>query len=58
MSKNIISAVFYNPRRAVAAVQAWYDEIQDYDWSTGTSANGRPIGHFTQVGYVRIFDEF
>ena len=31
------------------ATHAWYNEIKNYDFSTGTSPNGETIGHFTQV---------
>jgi len=32
------------------AVQAWYDEIKDYSYSTTKATTpGKPIGHFTQV---------
>ena len=31
------------------AANNWYDEIEDYQFSDGTSANGKTIGHFTQV---------
>ena len=34
---------------AVDAVQAWYDEINDYSYDTCDTTNGKPIGHFTQV---------
>lgn len=29
--------------------QAWYNEIKDYDFKTGKSANGGVVGHFTQL---------
>jgi pathogenesis-related protein 1 len=32
-----------------AAVDAWYDEVSNYNYNTGTSINGNEIGHFTQV---------
>ena len=35
--------------QAVAAVQNWYDEIENYSFSRGKSRNGKTIGHFTQV---------
>jgi len=31
------------------ATYQWYIEIDDYDFSTGDSKNGKKIGHFTQV---------
>ena len=31
------------------AVTSWYDEIKDYDFEKGKSANGGVVGHFTQV---------
>ena len=34
--------------RAVDAVQSWYNEIENYDFTTGESTGGA-IGHFTQV---------
>ena len=37
--------------QAVVAVNRWYNEIENYDFATGTSANGGVIGHFTQVTY-------
>ena len=36
------------PSQAADAAQAWYDEINNYDWGTGESKGG-VIGHFTQV---------
>ncbi|XP_039264931.2 uncharacterized protein LOC120340676 [Styela clava] len=27
----------------------WYDEVDDYSFSMNKSANGRPVGHFTQI---------
>ena len=30
-------------------VQRWYDEISSYDYATGQSRDGQPIGHFTQI---------
>jgi hypothetical protein len=32
-----------------AVVDAWYEEVSDYDYSRGTSSNGGVTGHFTQV---------
>jgi len=32
-----------------SAVKSWYDEIQYYNYATGDTVNGSPIGHFTQV---------
>ena len=32
-----------------AAVDSWYDEIKDYDFSKGDSKNGGVVGHFTQL---------
>ena len=32
-----------------SATQLWYDEIANYDFSTGASSNGEVIGHFTQL---------
>lgn len=32
-----------------SATQRWYDEIDDYDFSTHQSGTGKPTGHFTQV---------
>ena len=37
--------------KAVAAVQSWYNEIDDYNFNKGVSKNGKKIGHFTQVIY-------
>jgi uncharacterized protein YkwD len=31
------------------AVTSWYNEIKDYDFKKGKSANGGVVGHFTQV---------
>ena len=31
------------------AVDSWYDEIKDYDFSKGCSKNGGVVGHFTQL---------
>ena len=30
-------------------VDAWYDEIKDYDFQTHKSKNGNQVGHFTQL---------
>ena len=30
-------------------VQRWYDEISSYDYASGRSRDGQPIGHFTQI---------
>ena len=30
-------------------VDAWYNEIKDYDFNTHTSKNGKKVGHFTQL---------
>ena len=38
--------------QAVAAVDSWYSEINNYDWATGTSTGGA-IGHFTQVRTIK-----
>jgi len=32
-----------------AAVKAWHDEENDYDWSTGEGLGGMKVNHFTQV---------
>ncbi|XP_028391914.1 uncharacterized protein LOC114516587 [Dendronephthya gigantea] len=29
----------------------WYKEVCDYDFNTGKSANGKAVGHFTQVAW-------
>lgn len=34
---------------ANAAVDAWYEEIEDYDFGNGKSKNGNKVGHLTQV---------
>lgn len=34
---------------AAHSTQRWYDEIKDFNWDTGKSKNGKPVGHFTQV---------
>ena len=31
------------------AVDGWYDEIKDYDFSKGCSKNDEAVGHFTQL---------
>ena len=31
------------------AVDRWYNEVEDYDFSTHQSKNGKAVGHFTQV---------
>jgi len=31
------------------ATESWYGEESNYDYQTGTSKNGKTIGHFTQV---------
>lgn len=36
-------------RSAVDMVDRWYAENTDYDYVAGRSANGAPIGHFTQM---------
>ena len=32
-----------------AAIQAWHDEIYDYDYESNTCESGRVCGHYTQV---------
>ena len=32
-----------------AAVKAWHDEEKDFDWSKGSSVNGKKVAHFAQV---------
>ena len=39
--------------QAVAAVQSWYDEIQDYDWSAGSSRNGKDAVFL--IGYKLLY---
>lgn len=34
------------------AIQAWYDEVKDYDYSTGTFSMS--TGHFTQIGRAHV----
>ena len=29
--------------------RSWYNEINDYDFNTGRSKNGKAVGHFTQL---------
>ncbi|KAI8075509.1 CAP domain-containing protein [Thamnidium elegans] len=31
------------------AIDAWYNEVSNYDYNTGSSSNGGEILHFTQV---------
>ena len=38
--------------QAVDAVNRWYGEIENYNFATGTSSNGKVIGHFTQVALI------
>ena len=33
----------------VSLVQAWYDEVNDYTYSTMECAPGKACGHYTQV---------
>ncbi|XP_066936330.1 uncharacterized protein [Clytia hemisphaerica] len=35
--------------RCTRALDLWYDEIKDYNFSTGTGTPGKMIGHFTQM---------
>ncbi|MEM6405322.1 MAG: CAP family protein [Pseudomonadota bacterium] len=44
-----IPAPFTMVNLAYAAVHAWYEELENYDYQTGSSTNGQVIGHFTQV---------
>ena len=32
-----------------AAIQAWHDEIYDYDYESNSCESGRVCGHYTQV---------
>ena len=34
--------------------QSWYDEIENYDFETGTCKNDGMIGHFTQVVWKEV----
>ncbi|XP_032834070.2 glioma pathogenesis-related protein 1 [Petromyzon marinus] len=40
---------FLSSFNATAAVQAWYEEVHDYDFPTFTCQPGRVCGHYTQV---------
>lgn len=48
MGENLfwISTKEYSPPLATVS---WYEEIEDYDFNTGQSKNGKAVGHFTQV---------
>ena len=37
----------------LGAVNSWYSEVADYDFTTGNSKNGKDIGHFTAM----VWDE-
>ena len=41
--------VYYCEYQEGQASLSWYGEMYDYDFQTGSSANGRMIGHFTQL---------
>jgi len=34
-----------------AGIQAWYDEISDYDYDSMQCAADKPCGHYTQAGH-------
>ena len=38
-----------NPRTGQYLAEYWYSENENYNYSTGKSLNGAPIGHFTQI---------
>ena len=37
------------PADGARSVDDWYSEINDYDFNSGQSKNGRMVGHFTQL---------
>ena len=39
-----------DPANLVDMVQAWYDEVQDYDYATGACSH--QCGHYTQVNFL------
>ena len=40
----------YNPQLNIeAAIQAWYNEKNYYDYDTGNCQSGKACGHYTQV---------
>ena len=52
--ENIAFSTHPSKQKAVeVAVQGFYDEIADYNWSSPTSVPaGKQVGHFTQVSYI------
>lgn len=41
--------IAYGYPSMTAVIDAWYNEVSDYDYNRGTSKNGKVTGHFTQV---------
>ena len=48
MGENLYMCSGFEPNGG-KAVTSWYNEIKDYDFKKGKSANGGVVGHFTQV---------
>ena len=48
MGENLYMCSGFEPNGG-EAVTSWYNEIKDYDFKKGKSANGGVVGHFTQV---------
>ena len=52
IGENLYVTSALNPESVVdAAIQAWYNEISDYDYDSNTCAPGKVCGHYTQVRY-------
>jgi len=50
VGENLYVTSALNPEAVVdAAIQAWYNEISDYDYDSNTCEPGRACGHYTQV---------
>ena len=32
-----------------AAIQGWFNEVKYFKFGTGSTANGKAVGHYTQV---------
>lgn len=48
MGENLYSCSGFKPD-GNRAVDSWYEEIEDYNFKSGKSKNGKPIGHLTQL---------
>ena len=37
-----------------AAVQSWYNEVENFDYDSNSCAENKACGHYTQVNYIHV----